>query len=124
MSYNSLSGTVIGPDKIIAKNDGTFTEITGTVSGNYIDASGNPQPFSALSTGGGTIGAAPDGTYADGLFSDFNSSTAIGDAVDRFNEIFKSLVPPPAPKVSRIDAAQDGTDAYLSFGTSNDMSGD
>ena len=127
MSYNSLSGTVIGPDKITAKLDGTFTQITGTISGSYIDASGTAVSFADIVTGGGsggTIGAAEDGTYADGLFTDFDTNTAIGTAVDRFNEIFKSLVPPPAPDVSRIDATQDGTDAFLSFGSSNDMSGD
>lgn len=126
MSYNSLSGTVVGPDKITAKLDGTFTEITGTISGSYIDASGSAVSFADISAGGsgGTIGAAEDGTYEDGLFTDFDTNTAIGTAVDRFNEIFKSLVPPPAPDVSRIDAAQDGTDAFLSFGSSNDMSSD
>ena len=124
MAYNSLSGTVIGPDKITAKLDGTFTEITGTVSGSYINANGEAVSFSDIGANGGTIGAAEDGTYNDGLFTDFTNSTTIGVAVDRFNELFKSLVPPPAPAVSRIDASQDGTDAYLSFGTSNDMSSD
>ena len=125
MAYNSLSGTVIGPDKIVAKPDGTFTQITGTISGSYIDADGNAVSFSSIGTeDGGTIGAAEDGNYDDGLFQDFTTSTLIGVPIDRFNELFKSLVPPPAPNVSRIDATQDGTDAYLSFGSSNDMESD
>ena len=125
MAYNSLSGTIIGPDKIIAKPDGTFTQLTGTISGSYIDADGNAVSFADIGTEeGGTIGAAEDGNYDDGLFQDFTTSTLIGVPIDRYNELFKSLVPPPAPNVSRIDATQDGTDAYLSFGTSNDMESD
>jgi hypothetical protein len=125
MAYNSLSGTIIGPDKIVAKADGTFTQLTGTISGSYIDSEGIAVSFATIGTSdGGTIGASEDGTYNDGLFEDFHSGTLIGVPVDRFNELFKSLVPPPAPSVSRADATQDGTDAYLSFGTSNDMSGD
>ena len=124
MAYNSLSGTVIGPDKITAKLDGTFTQITGTISGSYIDASGTAVSFADIGTSnGGTIGAAEDGNYSDGLFQDFNSGTLIGVPIDRFNELFKSLVPPPAPNVSRADAIQDGTDAFLSFGSSNAISG-
>ena len=52
---------------------------------------------------GGTIGAAEDGTYADGLFSDFTTSTPIGTAIDKFNEILKIIVPGPAPAVDQIN---------------------
>lgn len=52
---------------------------------------------------GGTIGEAEDGTYTDGLFSDFLSSTPIGTAIDKFNEILKIIVPGPAPSVDRIN---------------------
>ena len=125
MAYNSLSGTVIGPDKIVAKLDGTLTQITGTISGSYIDSEGNAVSFADIgSSEGGTIGAAEDGDYGDGLFEDFTTSTLIGVPIDRFNELFKSLVPPPAPNVSRVDAQQDGTDVFLSFGASNDMESD
>ena len=44
-----------------------------------------------------TIGPAEDGTYEDGLFTDFTYSTPIGVPIDRFNEILLALVPPPAP---------------------------
>lgn len=124
MAYNSLSGTVIGPDKIVAKEDGTFTQMTASVSGTYIDMSGNAVSFSSIGTLGGAIGAAEDGTYADGLFTDFTQNTLIGVPIDRYNELFKSLVPPPAPSISRADVGQDGTDAFLSFGASNDMESD
>ena len=123
MAYNTLSGTVIGPDKIVAKEDGTFTEMTASISGTYINSSGSAVSFSTIGTIGspGAIGDAEDGTYSDGIFTDFTSGTLIGVPIDRFNELFKSLVPSPAPVVSRKDAAQDGTDAYLSFGASNDL---
>jgi len=125
MAYNSLSGTVIGPDKIVAKLDGTLTQITGTISGSYIDSEGNAVSFSTIGTqDGGTIGEAEDGAYTDGLFTDFHTGTLIGVPVDRFNELFKSLVPSPAPNVSRANASQDGTDVYLSFGSSNNMESD
>ena len=52
---------------------------------------------------GGTIGAAEDGAYTDGLFSDFSNSTPIGTAIDKFNEILKIIVPGPAPAVDRIN---------------------
>ncbi len=125
MAYNSLSGTVIGPDKIVAKPDGSFTQLTGTISGSYINAEGAPVSFADIGTDdGGTIGAAEDGSYTDGLFTDFHTGTLVGVPIDRYNELFKSLVPPPAPAVSRTDATQDGTDAFLSFGTSNNMESD
>jgi hypothetical protein len=53
------------------------------------------------SSGSGVIGEAEDPAgYSDGLFTDFTTSTPIGTAVDRFNEILKFLVPPPAPDLS------------------------
>jgi len=128
MAYNILSGTIIGPDKIVAKQDGTFTQITGSISGSFIDYNVNPVSFATIragsGSGDGTIGAAEDGTYADGLFTDFHTGTLIGVPIDRFNELFKALVPPPAPNISRISSSQDGDDAFLSFGASNDLESD
>ena len=57
----------------------------------------------AGASSGGTIGAAEDGNYADGLYSDFTTSTTVGTAIDRFNEILKIIVPGPAPAVDRIN---------------------
>ena len=127
MAYNILSGTIIGPDELIAKSDGTFTHITASVSGTFINASGTAVSFSTIGTiggSGGSIGAAEDGNYNDGLFTDFTTGTLIGIPIDRFNELFKSLVPPPAPNVSRLFSGLDGTDAHLSFGASNNMESD
>lgn len=70
----------------------------------------------------GVIGPAEDGTYTDGLFVDFVPTTPTGTAVDRFNEVLKSLAPIPAPDL--IDIAELGVlnPANLSFGaTRNDV---
>ena len=50
-----------------------------------------------ISSGSGTtaIGDAEDGTYTDGIFTDFVPTTPIGTAVDRFNEIILLLAPTP-----------------------------
>ena len=67
---------------------------------------------------GGTIGAAEDGTYTDGLFSDFLSSTPIGTAIDKFNEILKIIVPGPSPSVDQINYTNpSGIATKLSFET-------
>lgn len=86
-----------------------------------MDSNYNLVLTSAVGTAqGGTIGAAEDGDYTDGLFEDFVSSTPIGTAVDRFNEILKLIVPSPAPNVDRINYINaTGIDTNLSFGTSN-----
>ena len=70
----------------------------------------------------GTIGNAEDGTYTDGLFTDFNSSTPVGTAIDRFNEVLKALAPSPAPSVRSIDYTVSGGSVYsgkLSFDPSH-----
>ena len=74
------------------------------------------------------IGAAEDATYTDGLFTDFVTTTPVGHAVDRFNEILKLLVPTPAPDLDDIDynnttvAKQQVVTANLSFGAANNQS--
>lgn len=69
-----------------------------------------------------TIGPAEDGTYTDGLFTDFTTTTQIGTAVDRFNEILKALAPSPAPTLDDIGCNDSGTSAKLSFGSSQGIS--
>lgn len=92
-----------------------------------VDAQGRITNVSEISISGGggggggssTIGAAEDGTYGDGLFTDFTSTTSIGTAVDRFNEVLKILAPSPAPDLSSIsENVTDGITAKLSFGSS------
>ena len=72
--------------------------------------------------GTGTIGTAEDGSYADGLFTDFTSDTPIGIAVDRFNEVLLGLAPSAAPTLDDMGEDETGADAKLSFGSSNAIS--
>ena len=75
---------------------------------------------SQLTGGSGTIGAAEDGSYADGLFTSFTPSTPTGTAVDKINEVLKLLAPSPAPDVNSINTtSSNGINAKLSFGSSN-----
>ena len=69
---------------------------------------------------GTQIGDAEDGSYSDGLFEDFVTTTPIGTAVDRFNEVLKALAPAPAPSLDDINSLQTGTNHFLYFGASND----
>jgi len=65
------------------------------------------------------IGAAEDGTYTDGLFTDFTSATTIGTAVDRFNEVLKGLSPSAAPILDNVESSTStGVDSLkLAFGS-------
>ena len=95
---------------------------TGIDQSSYLalDSNYNLVLTSAADTSdGGTIGEAEDGTYTDGLFTDFLSSTPIGTAIDRFNEILSIIVPGPAPAVDRIDYTNtSGIETRLSFDSS------
>ncbi|MAF24418.1 hypothetical protein CL634_02410, partial [bacterium] len=71
----------------------------------------------------GSIGDAEDGTYVDGLFADFNTTTPVGTAVDRFNEVLKALSPAPAPDLDNINAAETGVFSKLSFGAASSVGG-
>ena len=71
----------------------------------------------------GTIGEAEDGTYTDGLFTDFSPGTLVGTAIDRFNEVLKGLAPGAAPSLDDMDSNDTGADAKLSFGSSQSISG-
>lgn len=67
------------------------------VAGGVAGSSGTSGTSGAGGTGGsgGTIGPAEDGDYTDGIFTDFTSSTPIGTAIDRFNEVLLLLAPTP-----------------------------
>jgi len=71
----------------------------------------------------GSIGIAEDGSYTDGLFTDFVSTTPIGTAVDRFNEVLKGLAPAAAPTLDDVDCNDSGAVAKLSFGNTQSISG-
>tara|TARA_B100001093_G_scaffold520399_1_gene615448 strand:- start:3349 stop:7164 length:3816 start_codon:yes stop_codon:yes gene_type:complete len=100
-----LSGSLTAGPNITISNDG---------SGSFA--------ITASLDAGTAIGEAEDGTYEDGLFTDFVIDTPIGTAVDRFNEVLKALAPSPAPGLDDINSLQSGTNLFLSFGSSNDQS--
>ena len=107
-----FSGSTTNPWTIVGLSPGT------AVTSSYLalDASNNVILSPVGEAVGGTIGAAEDGDYTDGLFTDFTSGTAIGTAVDRFNEMLKIIAPPPATSVSTINYDQDaGEIVKLSF---------
>lgn len=93
--------------------------VTASTSGTDVTVTVN-----AGAGGGSTIGAAEDGSYTDGLFTDFTNSTTIGTAVDKFNEVLKILAPSPAPGVQSVNANTGvGATAKLSFGASAPVGG-
>lgn len=135
--------TVVGSDanSLNAESNFTFSTISGIASmpkltltnletgsattSSYLalDSSNNViLTSSAGGASGGTIGAAEDGDYTDGLFTDFTTSTAIGTAIDRFNEILKALAPSPAPTLDDIGSSDTGVSGKLSFGSSQGIS--
>tara|TARA_B100000214_G_scaffold46392_1_gene29192 strand:- start:4997 stop:8938 length:3942 start_codon:yes stop_codon:yes gene_type:complete len=124
-----LSGTVnsLGPNggaitgSITRIKDGRSYIVAGT-NVTVTSASDGQITITAATSGSSTIGSAEDGTYTDGLFTDFTTSTEIGTAIDRFNEVLKALAPNPAPDLDNINALHSGSGVYLSFGSSNDLS--
>jgi len=52
---------------------------------------------------GGMIGTPTDGTYTDGFFDSWTSSTTVGDAVDDLSEIIKDLAPAQANLLTGAD---------------------
>ena len=56
------------------------------------------------------------------FFTDFTTSTTVGTAVDRFNEVLKGLAPGAAPSLDDMDCDDSGTKAKLSFGSSKTIS--
>ena len=71
----------------------------------------------------GTIGEPEDGSYADGLFTEFKSTTPIGTAIDKLNEILKIIAPSPAPSVQAISGPPAGVNANLSFDSTYPVEG-
>jgi hypothetical protein len=90
-----------------------------------LDSSNNIVLTSSGGSGGsgGVLGASEDGSYEDGLFMDFSTSTPVGTAVDRFNEVLKALAPSPSPSLDNIGTTNYGATAKLSFGSSQGITG-
>lgn len=120
-TFNNTTDTLTVANVILSSaSAGTAT----TSSFLALNASNQIVLTSSSGAGGGTIGAAEDGDYTDGLFTDFTPSTLIGVPVDRFNEVLKILAPTPAPNVRSInEEVTDGVTAKLSFGSSFPVAG-
>ena len=135
---SNLSGIATTLDEV-TNNGNTTTNamtasalnLTGLAAGiatntNFLALDSNNNVVLTSSSGGNStvIGEAEDGSYADGLFSDFTTSTLIGTAIDKFNEILKIIVPGPAPAVDRINYTNTGGIATkLSFETNLQATG-
>ena len=115
VSAFALSGSLTklenGSDYLLA---GTGISLTTGSSGNVTIAT---------SAAAGVLGDAEDSDYTDGLFTDFTTTTPVGTAVDRFNEVLKGLAPSAAPNLDDIDCDDSGSDAVLSFGNSKSITG-
>ena len=120
LRFNGSRLLVLGAVTASTLNFASLSQGTATTS-SYLALDSNNNVVLTSSSGGGgggttTIGDAEEGSYSDGLFTDFTNSTAIGTAVDRFNEILKALSPSPAPTLDDIGCNDTGTSAKLSFG--------
>ena len=111
----SGSNTLWRADSILLQKGWNYDGYMGEPDSN--GSSGNTNTVT-----GGVIGPAEfgDDTYTDGVFTDFNTTTTIGTAVDRFNELFLALVPPPAPELTDYTGVRSGgVNGKLSFDDSN-----
>ena len=99
LDVNVGTGITISSDAVTLTN-------TGVTAGSYgnsqsipfftVDSQGRLTDVGTISLGGiGVIGDAEDGSYTDGIFTDFTPTTPIGTAIDRFNEMFLLLAPTP-----------------------------
>jgi hypothetical protein len=90
---------------------------------NFVTLFGPSGSLLSSLTTGGPIGAAEDGSYTDGLFTDLVPLTKVGIVVDRFNEVLKSLAPQEAPPIAAISATVGSTSGKLSFDAANPIVG-
>lgn len=112
----SGSNTLWRADMILLQRGRNFDGYMGEPDGTGGAAS--------TAVGGNVIGPAEDGSYTDGVFTDFNPNTPIGTAVDRFNELFLALVPASAPSLLTGDwsgSRTGGVNGKLSFDDSNSI---
>jgi len=124
--YTGLSGVTglpgpTGPSGVTGSVGAGYTGLPGATglpgSNGVTGAQGTTGAASSV------IGTAESGGYTGGLFVDFISTTPIGTAVDRFNEVLKFLAPSPAPALSNIGITNTGVAGKLSFGSSNAIAG-
>ena len=131
ISAGTLDNARLPADVSVTTITGSTMKLSGVPNGETasnkflaLDASNNVILTSSAGGVGGGIGAAEDGDYTDGLFTDFTSGTTVGTAVDKFNEVLKILAPSPAPSVQSANATTaNGISAKLSFGASAPVGG-
>ena len=129
--FYDVTNDVLTVSKMTASSDIHLSGLSNASASaqKYLALDSNNNVVLTSSSGGGgggdgTIGAAEDGSYTDGLFTDFTNTTPIGTPVDRFNEVLKILAPSPAPALSRINYdVSNGVTAKLSFGSSSAIAG-
>lgn len=120
LELNFLNSVKWDPNNGNTTTPGTLTGIPDPTSSldvankNYVD--------NLVSTGG-KIGNPEDGVFTDGLFEDFVPNTLIGTAVDRINEVLKSLAPSPAPVLTIANATTTGVSGKLSFDDTHAIAG-
>ncbi|MBR52362.1 hypothetical protein CMK19_01165 [Candidatus Poribacteria bacterium] len=126
----TISGsTFTGATKFSAGLSGSLTHLSDGTSfiraGSSLKVTTGSSGFVTvdISDTGVQIGPAEDSVYSDGLFTDFAQTTRVGTAIDRFNEILKSLAPGSAPNLDNIDCNDTGVSAKLSFGNAQSISG-
>jgi predicted nucleic acid-binding Zn-ribbon protein len=131
LSYSTLNDAITANTALIAgvnddivANTNAIAAVGSTVSthtSNILELYTLVQVLSAGGVGGGVgisggtgvIGPAEDGTYTDGLFTDFTETTPIGTAIDRINEVLKAIVPFPPPLGNfSFNAGEDGKISY------------
>jgi len=117
----AVSNIQISASGLSIRSGSTTVSSVGTLDVTNIAIPGNLGGGIVALTG--SIGESEDGSYADGLFTDFNSSTPVGTAVDRFNEVLKGLAPQAAPALDDMDSDDTGVSANLSFGSSQSIAG-
>jgi len=122
---SSAPGQTLSVTGTIGSSLGLSGSLTRLTSGKSYIVGGQGVSVSSASNGQVTlstnIGAAEDGDYSDGLFSDFSATTGVGTVVDRFNEVLKALAPSPAPDLDDINSTNTGVTGSLSFGSSNNQ---
>lgn len=98
-----------------------FQASTGT-TGQYI-VRGTGSTFNAITLPNAVIGPAEDGSYTDGIYTDFTASTPVGTAVDRFNELFLLVLPEQPAALTSLNGSGTFVSGKLSWGISrNDIS--
>lgn len=114
----TLSSTDVGSEVVSGTN-----EVAGVSRFNVTNLAYMNDMGGGIIALTGTIGNSEDGSYDDGLFTDFFPGTPVGTAIDRFNEVLKGLAPGAAPALDDMGCDDSGAGANLSFGSSQSIAG-